>query len=88
MWFYITIIMVGTVPLLDGIAGMLVTLVVSTNLLHRALFGHVDGNPNDVTYIESGTEGPEEFARHMDDSQYLYGLRESVCVCVCVCMSL
>ena len=56
------------------------------NLIRRALFGHVDDNPNEVAYLESGTGGPEEFATHMEDSQYLYGLRESVCVCVYVCV--
>lgn len=50
-------------------------------LLSRAIYGHVDGNPNEVCFLDSGSGGPEEFASRVDDAQYLYGLRKSV-VCV------
>jgi hypothetical protein len=53
-------------------------------LMSRALYGHVDGNQNEVCFLESGSGGPEEFASRVDDTQYLYGLRKSL-VCVCVC---
>ena len=64
-------------------------------LLSRAIYGHVDGSPNEVCFLDSGSGGPEEFASRIDDAQYLYGLRKfvllhficiqcSVCVCVCV----
>ena len=51
----------------------------------------MDGNPNEVCFLDSGSGGPEEFASRVDDTQYLYGLRKfaidlctiySVCVCV------
>lgn len=46
----------------------------------------MDGNPNEVCFVESGSGGPEEFALRVDDAQYLYGLRKSVVlVSVCVC---
>lgn len=39
-----------------------------------AIYGHVDGNPNEVCFLDSGSGGPEEFASRVDDAQYLYGL--------------
>ena len=48
----------------------------------------MDGNPNEVCFLDCGSGGPEEFASRVDDAQYLYGLRKSVVqVCVCVCDS-
>ena len=38
----------------------------------------MDGNPNEVCFVESGSGGPEEFSSRVDDAQYLYGLRKSV----------
>ena len=63
----------------------------------RALFGHTDGNPNELCFLDSGNGGPDEFALKMDDTQYLYGLRKFsdgwqhivalLCACgVCVCV--
>ena len=63
----------------------------------RALFGHTDGNPNELCFLDSGSGGPDEFASRMDDTQYLYGLRKFsdgwqhivalLCACgVCVCV--
>lgn len=39
-----------------------------------ALFGHVDGNPNYICFLAAGSNGVEEFAENLDDSQVLYGL--------------
>ena len=41
---------------------------------YRALFGHLDNDPNVVYFIGSGNGGPEEMVGSVDDSQYMYGL--------------
>ena len=41
---------------------------------YRALFGHLDNDPNVVYFIGSGNGGPEEMVDSVDDSQVMYGL--------------
>lgn len=39
-----------------------------------ALFGHYEGNPNEIYTIAKGNEGPNGAVSYMDDTQYMYGL--------------
>jgi hypothetical protein len=39
-----------------------------------ALFGHHEGNPNEIECIGVGSGDPEEMASYMNDSQNMYGL--------------
>ena len=45
---------------------------------HRALFGHWDGNPNEIYSMGTGTGGPEEVVNSIADDQYMYALGESL----------
>lgn len=54
--------------------GLRTQLHTSCHSPRRALFGHADGSPNVVTYVNSGEIGLEEMVKDIDDTQYMYGL--------------